>query len=92
MDDGGWNILNLWLADAKKTGNAPLLIEIIQVSVITIDNADCESQVSVFDNNNNCNYMYAICYIHNKFCIMYMMSFLQGSHVTVKSCGQYECI
>ena len=31
MDDGGWGVLNLWLSDAKKLGNAPLLIEIIQV-------------------------------------------------------------
>ncbi len=34
MDSDGWSVLNHWLAEAKKTGNAPLLIEIIQVDII----------------------------------------------------------
>jgi succinate dehydrogenase hydrophobic anchor subunit len=32
MEAGGWNILNQWLSDAKKSQNTPLLIEILQVT------------------------------------------------------------
>lgn len=31
MDVGGWPILNLWLAEAKKTQNITLMVEILQV-------------------------------------------------------------
>lgn len=45
MDDGGWSILNVWLLDAKKAGNIPLLIEIIQVM---IDNVIMKKNISTF--------------------------------------------
>lgn len=31
MEAGGWAILNLWLAEAKKNQNLPLIVEILQV-------------------------------------------------------------
>ena len=31
MDAGGWPMLNLWLAEAKKTQNTALLVELLQV-------------------------------------------------------------
>ena len=31
MDAGGWTILNLWLAEAKKNQISPFIVEILQV-------------------------------------------------------------
>ena len=31
MEAGGWTILNLWLAEAKKNQNSPLIVEVLQV-------------------------------------------------------------
>ena len=35
MDIGGWSMLNVWLTEAKKAQNTPLLTEILHVSVST---------------------------------------------------------
>lgn len=32
MDAGGWSMLNVWVAEAKKMQNKSLLIELLQVS------------------------------------------------------------
>lgn len=32
MDAGGWSMLNVWVAEAKKVQNKSLLIELLQVS------------------------------------------------------------
>ena len=32
MDVGGWELLNVWLSDAKKAQDTPLLLELLQVS------------------------------------------------------------
>lgn len=32
MDIGGWGMLNVWLAEAKKAENSSLLIELLLVS------------------------------------------------------------
>jgi len=34
MEAGGWAILNLWLAEAKKNQNLPLIVEILQVRTL----------------------------------------------------------
>lgn len=31
MSVGGWNILNKWLVEAKKTENFPVLLELLEV-------------------------------------------------------------
>lgn len=36
MEAGGWSVLNVWLSDAKKTQNGPLLAEILQVTSVMI--------------------------------------------------------
>ena len=35
MDAGGWNVLNVWLSEAKRSQNNPLMLEILLVSVCT---------------------------------------------------------
>jgi len=32
MSIGGWNILNKWLVEAKKTENFPVLVELLEVT------------------------------------------------------------
>lgn len=32
MEGGGWNLLNAWLSDGKKSQNIPFILEILQVS------------------------------------------------------------
>ena len=34
MQAGGWTVLNLWLAEAKKGHNMALLVELLQVLVL----------------------------------------------------------
>ncbi len=34
MQAGGWTVLNLWLAEAKKGHNVPLLVELLQVHIL----------------------------------------------------------
>lgn len=41
MDGGGWSMLNVWVAEAKKVQNKSLLVELLQVSSpgdVSIDN------------------------------------------------------
>ena len=33
MDVGGWGVLNIWLAEAKKSQNTSMLVEILQVCI-----------------------------------------------------------
>ena len=36
MEGGGWALLNLWLAEAKKVQNFPLVVEILQVAMTVV--------------------------------------------------------
>ena len=41
MEGGGWTMLNMWLAEAKKTQNTPLLVELLIVSSISSACSSC---------------------------------------------------
>ena len=36
MASGGWTVLNTWLADAKKTSNIALMLELLQVYILKV--------------------------------------------------------
>ena len=45
MEAGGWAVLNMWLVEAKKSHNFPLMVEILQVCVCVSMYDTCSSRV-----------------------------------------------